>query len=137
MKRIAFITIMCWGAMSFAQGKDKQLIGDWQLFEIIDNLTGLTVPITHKSSDSAIYKIQFEESKVRYNMEINKCENEYFVSKDGTIEFKYFSACSEFCCDGDFSTLLTYDEATKYYIKEGRTLILVSEDRIFYFKKSD
>ena len=136
MKELLLLfALACCHVNGLTQGKDEELIGEWHLFEIIDNLTGQTTPITHQSNDSIVYKINFSDIKVRFNKEINKCENEYLVKKDGSIEFKYFSSCSEFCCDGEFSELLTYDEATKYFIKEGRTLILISEDRIFYLRK--
>lgn len=136
MKSLLTGLILFCSLVSFGQGKDKQLIGEWTLFEVIDNLTGLVVPITHKSDSVDFeYNLEFTDSLMKFNLEINKCESEYIVSKDRQISFRYFSDCTEFCCDGEFSKLLTYDEATKYFIKEDRTLILVSEDRIFYFKK--
>jgi hypothetical protein len=121
---------------SSAQGVDDELEGKWILFEIIDNMSGEVITPTHKSSNEEFeYFIEFNGKSVRYNLEINKCTNEIIVQKDRSIEFKYFSECTEICCDEDFSKLITYEECTKYIIKDAKTLILVSEDRIFYLKK--
>lgn len=121
----------------FSQGADSLLQGRWELFKIIDNLTGNELPPTHKTTEEFVYYIIFDHNIVKYNLEINKCENEIIVSQDRKIEFKYFSVCSEICCDAEFSTLLTYSDCTSYFIKNKKTLILVSEDRIFYFSKAD
>lgn len=137
MKQIVFITAIIFSSGLFAQGSDSQLEGKWKLFKIIDNMTGADLEITHKANEDYVYWIKFTGKFVKYNLEINKCENEIIVGKERTIEFKYFSECTEICCDEDFSKLLTYEECTKYYIKDGKTLIMVSEDRIFYFSKSE
>ena len=139
-KTLLFIFILS-SILSFGQGKDQKLQGKWVLFEVIDNTTGLTVPITHKSDLDYTYYIEFIDTLVKYNLEVNKCENEFSVNKKREIEFKYFSTCTEFCCDDEFSGLLNYEECTKYFIKEPKTedakqtLVMISEERIFYFKK--
>lgn len=130
------IVLFCFN-ISFSQGIDKELEGSWQLFEIIDNMTGEAMKPSHKSADNYLYYVKFNAGSFSYNLEVNKCTNEYIAKKDRTIEFKYFSACTEICCDEEFSKLLTYDEVNKYYIKEGKTLILVSENRIFYLSKME
>jgi hypothetical protein len=136
MKRLGFTTIFlllfCNG---YAQGADTLLEGHWELFQIIDNMTGDNIKPTHKSSEKFSYWIDFNGDLVKYNLEVNKCENEIIVGKDRSIEFKFFADCSKICCDENFSELLTYTECTKYYIKKGQTLIMVSEDRIFYFSR--
>ncbi|MBD3638315.1 MAG: hypothetical protein HUJ25_13265 [Crocinitomicaceae bacterium] len=137
MKRIGIIGMFLLSTVAFAQGADTTLEGRWELFKIIDNMTGDEIKPTHKSADSYVYWIRFMDGLVRYNLEINTCSNEVIVGKDRSIEFKYFSECTEICCDAEFSKLLTYPECTKYYIKNDETLIMVSEDRIFYFKKSE
>ena len=128
---LSFFTII--STLSLAQKLDKDLEGSWQLFEIIDNMTGDVIKPSHKSNDNHLYYIKFSEGHMHFNLEVNKCSNEYTVEKDRTIAFTYFDTCTEICCDSDFSTLLTYSEANKFYIKENKTLILVSENRIFYF----
>jgi hypothetical protein len=135
MKKLILILALFIGSVSFGQGADSLLQGKWNLFKIIDNMTGETIAPMHKSSKDYTYYIEFIQNFVKYNLEINKCENEVIVGKDRSIEFKYFSTCTEMCCDGDFSKILTYADCTQYYIKGGKTLILVSEDRIFYFSK--
>ena len=121
----------------FSQGTDSALEGKWKLFEIIDNMSGEVIKPSHKSGKTDYpYTIEFIGNTVKYNLEINKCSNEIIVEKDRSIQFKYFSECTEICCDDEFSKLLSYEDCNKYYIKEGVTLILVSEDRIFYFKKA-
>lgn len=120
MKKLALVLLCSISFVSFGQGKDAKLIGKWELFEIIDNVTGLTIPITHKTDKDFSYYVEFIDSLMKYNLEINKCENEYSVNKKREIEFKYFSTCSEFCCDDEFSTYLNYEDVTKYYIKTGK-----------------
>ncbi|UKN01936.1 hypothetical protein K6119_00200 [Paracrocinitomix mangrovi] len=138
MKKIGLLLIMLISVgYANAQEIDSLLQGKWQLFNIIDNMTGKEIKPTHKSKTSKDFKytINFQDTIVTYNLEINKCDNEFKVTKDRNIEFKYFSNCTELCCDGEFSELLTYPDCTKYYIKENKVLIMVSEDRIFYFNK--
>ena len=134
-KIIVFIALITFN-LSFGQGSDTLLQGKWILFKIIDNMTGETIIPTHKTTEAFEYYIEFYDNVVKYNLEVNKCENEIIVGKARSIEFKYFSECTKFCCDGEFSNLLTYSDCTKYYIKGEKTLVLVSEDRIFYFSKS-
>jgi hypothetical protein len=143
MKKLTVLILIAFCLPSFGQGKDAKLQGKWILFEVIDNTSGLTVPLTHKGGLSDFsYYIEFRDSLVKYNLELNKCNNQFTVNKKREIEFKYFSSCTEFCCDGDFSVLLNYEECTKYFIKQGnskeakQTLIMISEDRIFYFRKN-
>lgn len=137
MKIFGFVIVFLFSSFVFAQGNDKDLEGKWILFKIIDNMTGEDVEITHKANPEYVYWMTITDNFVKYNLEINKCENEIIVGKGRTIEFKYFSECTEICCDEEFSKVLTYEECTKYYIKEGKTLIMVSEDRIFYFKRAE
>jgi hypothetical protein len=121
---------------SNAQGVDGELEGKWELFEIIDNMTGDVIkPAPVSSNKDFKYFIEFQDNIVKYNLDINKCSNEIIVKKDRTIEFKYFSECTEICCDEEFSKILTYEDCTNYIIKDKKTLILISEDRIFYFSK--
>ena len=135
MKRLWLLGLLMLSSYSFAQGADTTLQGRWQLFQIIDNMSGANVELSHKGTDTPNYWIEFAGNTVRYKLEINTCNNEVIVGKDHSIEFKYFSECTEICCDGEFSELLSYADCTNYYIKKGQTLILVSEDRIFYFKR--
>lgn len=135
MKRLGIIALMLWATSSFGQGVDTLLEGRWELFKIIDNMSGEDIAPSHKTTEAFVYFIVFNRSVVKYNLEINKCENEIVVARDHSIEFKYFSVCTEICCDDEFSLLLTYEDCTTYYIKENKTLILVSEDRIFYLNK--
>lgn len=137
MKNFALIILILGTSFSFGQGSDTLLEGKWNLFKIIDNMTGETITPTHKSSENYTYYIEFNENIVKYNLEINQCENEIVVGKDRSLEFKYFSSCTKMCCDGDFSAILSYTDCTQYYIKSGKTLVLVSEDRIFYFSRSE
>jgi len=121
---------------SHGQGSDGELEGKWVLFEIIDNMTGNVIkPAPVSSNKDFEYFINFQGNIVKYNLDINKCSNEIIVKKDRTIEFKYFSECTEICCDEEFSNYLSYEDCTKYIIKDKKTLILISEDRIFYFSK--
>lgn len=136
MKKFALIILILGSSISFGQGADTLLQGKWNLFKIIDNMTGETIVPSHKSSDNYTYYIEIIDNLVKYNLEINQCENEIIVGKNRSIEFKYFSTCTELCCDAEFSKLLSYTDCTKYYIKGGKTLVLVSEDRIFYFSKA-
>lgn len=136
MKRtVVFLMLLLGTNAVFAQGADSLLQGRWILFKVIDNMTGEDFPPAHKTSEEFEYWISFTSNVVKYNLEVNKCENEIIVGKDRSIEFKYFPNCSEVCCDAEFSELLTYTDCTKYFIKEKKTLIMVSEDRIFYFSK--
>jgi hypothetical protein len=124
-------------SLSYGQGSDSLLQGRWELFNIIDNMTGEDITPTHKANDDYVYFIEFNDNNVKFNLEINKCDNEVVVGKDRSIAFKYFSSCTKMCCDGEFSRLLTYSECTQYFIKGDKTLVLVSEDRIFYFSRPE
>ncbi|MCB9222689.1 MAG: hypothetical protein R2780_12245 [Crocinitomicaceae bacterium] len=135
MKKIILFIAIFGFTYSYGQGADTLLQGKWVLFKIIDNMSGETITPSHKTTEAFEYFIEFTDNQVKYNLEVNKCENEIIVGKDRSIEFKYFSNCTSFCCDADFSNLLTYSDCTKYYIKGGKTLVLVSEDRIFYFSR--
>ena len=103
--------------------------------KIIDNLTGDEILPSHKSKKEHTYYIDFDGENVKFNLEINTCTNSYELTGKREISFKYYDACTKICCDDEFSKLLTYEECTNYYIKNGEVLILVSEDRIFYFSK--
>jgi len=135
MKILSFLSIVILSLSSYAQGADSLLQGRWNLFEIIDNVSGEGITPTHKGGKDYTYYIDFNGNEVNYNLEINLCSNEIEVNKNREISFKFFSSCTEMCCDDEFSKLLTYPDCTKYYIKESKTLIMVSEDRIFYFKR--
>lgn len=118
-----------------AQYIDSLLPGKWELFKIMDNLTG-TEAIIEKPHEDFKYTLSFsEDSVVKYNLELNKCNSQYVLPAKNQIEFLYFPVCTEICCDRDFSSYLTYDECTTYYLKNENLLVLVSEDRIFYFNR--
>ena len=136
MKLLSIISIVLLAMSSYGQGTDSLLQGRWNLFEIIDNVSGEGITPTHKGGKDFTYYIDFNGNEVNYNLEINLCSNEVEVNKNREIAFKYFSTCTEMCCDDEFSKFLTYPDCTKYYIKESKTLIMVSEDRIFYFKRA-
>ncbi|MEX1003333.1 MAG: hypothetical protein WDZ35_14535 [Crocinitomicaceae bacterium] len=137
MEKTVFFCLLLFSLNSFGQGgADSLLQGRWELFEIIDNMTGEAMEPSHKSSEDYVYYIEFNDNLVKYNLEINTCTNEVVVDQNHHIEFKYFSECTKICCDDDFSKLLTYSDVNTYYIKSNTILILVSEDRIFYFRKT-
>ena len=124
----------------FSQGKQNQLEGTWQLDEIIDVMTGDVIQPSHESADNFFYYVRFNEGKLDYNLETNKCSNEYTIEggeKLTKITFTYFSSCTEICCDHEFSELLTYDKVSEYYIKKGEVLVLLSKERIFYLSRTE
>jgi len=120
---------------SFASEPDSLLIGKWNLFKIIDNLSGdeIIPPLPH--ADFKFY-ISFQDSIVDFNLEINKCENSFLITGLHQIKFLYYDECTKICCDKNFSTLLTYEACTGYYVRNDNTLVLVSEERIFYFSRA-
>ncbi|MBK7128859.1 MAG: hypothetical protein IPM74_02615 [Crocinitomicaceae bacterium] len=131
---LLFAMMLCCNVAD-AQYQDSLLPGKWELFKIMDNLSGNEVAI-EKPHDDFKYTLSFsEDSVVKYNLELNKCNSEYVLPAKNQIEFLYFSSCTKICCDRDFSSYLTYDECTTYYLKNENLLVLVSEDRIFYFNR--
>lgn len=134
MRKLLLLLLIIASGQNFAQ-TDSSLIGRWTLTKIIDNMTGNEILPTHKANPDYVYYIEFDGSGVKFNKEINTCTNVYEIPEKREIKFKYYDSCSKICCDADFSTLLTYEECTNYYIKKEDTLVLVSEDRIFYFKR--
>jgi len=135
MKILSFIIFIGLSQISFATENDSLLVGKWNLFKIIDNMTGNeTVP--PKPHEDFNYSISFQDSVVHFNLEINKCENSYEITGLHQIKFLFYDECTKICCDRFFSSLLTYAECTGYFIKNETTLVLVSEDRIFYFSKA-
>lgn len=137
MMRIIIITLLIALAGNTFSQTDSSLVGKWHLIKIIDNMTGSEILPTHKSNPDHVYYIEFDGSNVKFNKEINTCSNSYELPGKREINFKYYDSCTKICCDGDFSKLLTYEQCSNYFIKNNETLILVSEDRIFYFKKQD
>lgn len=136
MKKLIFLffSVTCFTGTALATPQDSLLVGEWQLFKIIDNMTGNeTVP--PQPHDDFRFYIAFEDSVMLYNREINKCRNNYEITGPHQIRFLYYDECTQICCDKDFSKLLTYEECTGYFIKDPNTLVLVSEDRIFYFSR--
>lgn len=129
------IILLSFSFSGFTQSTDSLLIGEWQLFKIIDNMTGIEIPITHKSLENPSYIIKFDGTGVWFNLEINKCTNSYTITGRNKIEFTYYDSCTEICCDESFSEYLTYDQCTGYYIQQKNRLILVSEDRMYYFTR--
>lgn len=130
--------IILFSLNGFSQGKENQLNGKWQLDEIIDVMTGDVIQPSHATAEDFSYYISFNDGKMDYNLETNKCTNEYTIEaseKLTKIDITYFSSCTELCCDQEFSELLTYDKVTEYYIKMGETLVLLSKDRIFYLSR--
>ena len=100
-------------------------------------MTGEEILPTHKSTEEFVYFIEFIDGKVSFNLEINTCSNEYEVIGRNEINFKYYDTCTKICCDDDFSSLLEYGDCTKFYIKNINVLVLVSEDRIYYFNRQN
>jgi len=118
----------------YATEPDSLLLGEWELFKIIDNMTGDEIIPPKPNADFEFY-IVFQDSTVGFNLEINKCGNSYQIKGLNQIEFLYYDECTLICCDKHFSLLLTYEACTGYYIRNN-TLVLVSEERIFYFSKA-
>jgi len=115
---------------------DDRILGTWHLFKMIENLSGEEI-IPPKPHDDFQFAITFQDSIVKFNLEINKCENSYAITGKHQIKFLYYDECTKICCDKYFSTLLIYEHCTNYYIVNEKTLVLTSEDRIFYFSKAE
>ncbi|MBK6950495.1 MAG: hypothetical protein IPO32_07970 [Crocinitomicaceae bacterium] len=138
MRKVFFFFIVLTCYQSKAQLSDSLLQGQWNLFKIIDNLTGDELaPPVHTNPDFKYYISFGEDSLVKFNLEINKCGNSYTLPATHQIKFLFYSECTKICCDKEFSALLTYEDCTNYYIKNDNTLILVSEDRMYYFKRAE
>ncbi len=146
IKQFLLPFLMILSSMSFAQADnaivsdnrvvdDSLLQGKWELFKIIDNMTGEEILPSHKSNAEHIYYINFAQGDVSFNLEMNTCTNEYNLGLDNEFSFKYYDSCSKICCDGDFSKNLNYEDCTKYFLKNINILVLVSEDRIYYFNR--
>jgi hypothetical protein len=138
MRKLILFVLMAIGIVSgpavYSQN-DTLLAGKWNLFKIIDNMTGNEItPVTPREDFK--FWISFEGETVRYNREINKCKNTYKIIGPHMIKFLYYDECTEICCDKEFSQILTYEECTGFFIKDPNTLVLVSEDRIFYFSRT-
>jgi hypothetical protein len=133
---IVILALICFSAKG--QQTDSLLIGKWELFKIIDNLTGNEIKPPVKENPDFTFYISFaDDSLVKFNLEINKCSNSYTIPAPHQIKFLFYSECTKICCDKEFSALLTYEDCTHYYIKNDNTLILVSEDRMYYFKRAE
>jgi len=120
---------------STASETDSLLLGKWNLFKIIDNLSGNEIIPPVPNADFKFY-ISFQDSIVDFNLEINKCENSFSIKGLHQIKFLYYDECTKICCDQNFSSLLTYESCTGYYVINDNTLVLVSEERIFYFSRA-
>ncbi|MBI3134989.1 MAG: hypothetical protein HYZ14_09990 [Bacteroidetes bacterium] len=132
------LVLFCFISLTLnAQIKDSLLIGNWELVKIIDNLTGDEILPVRKKADFS-YDLTFcEDSLVKFNLEINKCSNSYVIPAKNQIRFLYYAECTKICCDKEFSELLMYEECTSYYHKNSDILVLVSEDRIYYFSRKE
>src|SRR5688572_9442717 len=118
-----------------AQETDSLLTGHWELIKIIDNFTGDEIQPAKRKSDFQYTLSFYEDSLVKFNLEVNKCQNNYVLNQKNQIKFLYYAECTKICCDKEFSELLMYEECTSYYIKNGNVLVLVSDDRIYYFNR--
>lgn len=133
---LLLVVLICYQAK--AQPSDSLLLGQWNLFKIIDNLTGDELAPPVRENPEFQFYISFnEDSLVKFNLEINKCGNHYTIPAPHQIKFLFYSECTKICCDKEFSALLTYEDCTNYYIKNDNMLILVSEDRMYYFKRAE
>ena len=128
-----FLALFISSGFCCAAQPDSSHLGKWQLFKIIDNMTGDEIIPPKPNADFEFY-IVFQDSTVGFNLEINKCGNSYSINGLNQIEFLYYDDCTQICCDKEFSALLTYEACTGYYIR-GNTLVMVSEERIFYFSR--
>lgn len=134
--RIFLLLFICLTSrMSAAQFTDSLLFGNWELHKIIDNLTGDELTPPKKKADFAFQLSFYEDGRAKFNLEINKCGNTYTLPAKNQIKFLYYAECTKICCDKEFSELLTYEDCTSYYIKNADVLVLVSEDRIYYFNR--
>ena len=134
MKKILFF-LSFQISVSMAQYQDSLIFGKWYLTKVIDNLTGNEI-VPGLQSNEEPYFIEFsDDSTCRHNLEVNRCKNEFRLLSKNQIKFLYYAECGEVCCDGEFSSLLLYEDCTAYYIKDKNTLLLVSEDRVYYFRR--
>lgn len=134
MKKILYFLVFQ-VSVSLAQYQDTLIFGKWHLTKVIDNLTGNEI-VPGSQANEEPYFIQFSEDSVcRHNLEVNRCTNEFRLLAKNQIKFLYYAECGEVCCDGEFSSLLLYEDCTAYYIKDKNTLLLVSEDRVYYFRR--
>jgi hypothetical protein len=138
MRKVLVLLLAVTSFQANAQLTDSLLIGKWNLFKTIDNLTGDEMaPPVQANPDFQFYITFTEDSLVKFNLEINKCGNNYTIPAPHQIKFLFYSECTKICCDKEFSALLTYEDCANYYIKNDNTLILVSEDRMYYFKRAE
>ena len=135
MKKLLFLVLLLGAINARAQFKDSLLIGQWQLDKVLVTFTGEEIAPPKKKSDFQFTLAFYEDSLVKFNLEINKCSNSYITPAKNQIKFLYYAECTLICCDKEFSELLTYEDCTTYYIKDNNILILVSEDRIYYFNR--
>lgn len=137
MKQVFFIFLLIGNFLVNAQPADSTILGEWNLFKIIDNLTGDEITPPKKKSEFD-YSITFTaDSLVKFNLDVNKCTNNFIIPERNKIKFLYYAECTKICCDKEFSELLIYEDCTSYYIKENQTLLLVSEDKVFYFTRKE
>ena len=134
-KPVFLFAVVLLVSVSGTAQQDSLLTGKWNLFKIIDNMTGTEI-VPVKPTDDFNFWISFEGDIADYNHEINKCNNTFKIIGPHMIKFLYYDECTQICCDKDFSKLLTYEECTGYFIRDPNTLVLVSEDRIFYFSRA-
>lgn len=116
---------------------DSLLLGNWELTRIIDNLTGEEITPPKKRADQSFVISFYTDSLVKFNLEINKCSNSYVLPQKNQIKFLFYAECTKICCDNEFSELLMYEDCTSYYIKDKSVLLLVSEDRVYYFDRRE
>lgn len=135
MKKLLFILVLAGNFSVSAQLADSTILGEWGLFKIIDNLTGEEITPPKKKNDFDYSIIFTSDSLVKFNLEVNKCSNNFIISERNKIKFLYYAECTKICCDKEFSQQLLYEDYTSYYIKENQTLLLVSEDKVFYFTR--
>lgn len=135
MKKTFFLlSLITLSYNAFTHETDSLLLGRWNLIKFIDNMTGDEI-IPPKAHEDFVFFIEFSDSLVNFNLEINKCENTYKIIGEHQIKFLYYDECTKICCDQYFSTLLTYEQCTHYYLKSNDVLVLVCEDRVFYFSR--
>jgi hypothetical protein len=135
MKKLLFILVLAGNFSVSAQLADSTILGEWGLFKIIDNLTGEEIIPPKKKNDFDYSIIFTSDSLVKFNLEVNKCSNNFIITERNKIKFLYYAECTKICCDKEFSQQLIYEDCTSYYIKENQTLLLVSEDKVFYFTR--
>lgn len=132
IKRILILSLISLISILSKAQQDSALAGTWNLFKIIDNMTGDEI-LPPSDKPNFRYTLTFADSVLKYNLDINKCNLDYLITGPHEITFPHYSECTLICCDKEFSALLTYEECNRYYIKNEHILVLISEDRIFYF----